>query len=135
MEKKKKKKKCVAEMENLPRGGRAGDDSALKLKGVAGGGLCRTGQHDTGARASAPGWKCSGSAPRGCSHRRGSCRLMVCRDSGVRERRDQGSEHRNSPALGGDRMLINICRVGVRRMGPDSFQWCPATGQGATGTN
>ena len=31
--------------------------------------------------------------------------------------------------------LINICRVGVRRMGPDSFQWCPATGQGATGTN
>jgi len=32
-------------------------------------------------------------------------------------------------------MLINICRVGVRRMGPDSFQWCPATGQGAMGTN
>ena len=32
-------------------------------------------------------------------------------------------------------MPINICRVGVRRMGPDSFQWCPATGQGATGTN
>jgi len=32
-------------------------------------------------------------------------------------------------------MLINIWRVGVRRMGPDSFQWCPATGQGATGTN
>jgi len=31
--------------------------------------------------------------------------------------------------------FINICRVGVRRMGPDSFQWCPATGQGATGTN
>jgi len=31
--------------------------------------------------------------------------------------------------------LRNICRVGVRRMGPDSFQWCPATGQGATGTN
>jgi len=28
-----------------------------------------------------------------------------------------------------------IFRVGVRRMGPDSFQWCPATGQGATGTN
>jgi len=25
--------------------------------------------------------------------------------------------------------------VGVRRMGPSSFQWCPATGQGATGTN
>ena len=25
-------------------------------------------------------------------------------------------------------MLINIWRVGVRRMGPDSFQWCPATG-------
>ena len=31
-------------------------------------------------------------------------------------------------------MLTNISRVGVRRMGPDSFQWCPATGQGATGT-
>ena len=24
---------------------------------------------------------------------------------------------------------------GVRRMGPNSFQWCPATGQGAMGTN
>jgi len=23
----------------------------------------------------------------------------------------------------------------VRRTGPDSFQWCPATGQGAMGTN
>ena len=34
-----------------------------------------------------------------------------------------------------DFMLTNICRVGVRRTGPDSFQWCPATGQGATGTN
>ena len=32
-------------------------------------------------------------------------------------------------------MLTNICRVGVRRTGPDSVQWCPATGQGATGTN
>ena len=32
-------------------------------------------------------------------------------------------------------MLTNIWRVGVRRMGPDSFQWCPVTGQGATGTN
>ena len=31
--------------------------------------------------------------------------------------------------------LLNIFRVGVRRTGPDSFQWCPATGQGATGTN
>ena len=27
-------------------------------------------------------------------------------------------------------MLINISRVGVRRTGPDSFQWCPVTGQG-----
>ena len=26
-------------------------------------------------------------------------------------------------------------RVGVRRMGPSSFQWCPVTGQGAMGTN
>ena len=32
-------------------------------------------------------------------------------------------------------MLTNISRVGVRRMGPDSFQWCPATEHGATGTN
>jgi len=32
-------------------------------------------------------------------------------------------------------MPLNICRVGVRRTGPDSFQWCPATGQGAMGTN
>ena len=32
-------------------------------------------------------------------------------------------------------MLVNIWRVGVKRMGPDSFQWCPATRQGATGTN
>ena len=29
-------------------------------------------------------------------------------------------------------MLTNICRVGVTRTGPESFQWCPATGQGAT---
>jgi len=33
------------------------------------------------------------------------------------------------------RYLINILRVGVRRMDPNSFQWCPVTGQGATGTN
>ena len=33
------------------------------------------------------------------------------------------------------RDLTSIFRVGVRRMGPDSFQWCSATGQGATGTN
>ena len=26
-------------------------------------------------------------------------------------------------------------KEGVRRTGPDSFQWSPATGQGATGTN
>ena len=36
-------------------------------------------------------------------------------------------------SLRGD--LINILRVDVKRMGPKSFQWCPATGQGATGTN
>ena len=29
----------------------------------------------------------------------------------------------------------NILRVGVRKMGPNSFQWCPVTGQGAMGTN
>ena len=28
-------------------------------------------------------------------------------------------------------MTRNILRVGIRRMGPDSFQWCPATGQRA----
>jgi len=27
-------------------------------------------------------------------------------------------------------MLINICRVGVRRMGPSSFQWCPRQDKG-----
>ena len=32
-------------------------------------------------------------------------------------------------------MPINILGVGVKRMGPDSFQWCPVTGQEATGTN
>jgi len=32
-------------------------------------------------------------------------------------------------------MLVNILRVGIRKVGPDSFQWCPATGQGETGTN
>ena len=38
--------------------------------------------------------------------------------------------------LRGDLINANkISRVGVRRMGPDSFQWCPATGQGTTGTN
>jgi len=31
-------------------------------------------------------------------------------------------------------MLINILGAGVKRTGPDSFQWCPQTGQGATGT-
>jgi len=38
--------------------------------------------------------------------------------------------------LRGDlRNPLNICRVAVRRTGPDSVQWCPATGQGAMGTN
>jgi len=32
-------------------------------------------------------------------------------------------------------MPINLSRVGVRRIGPSSFQWCPVTGQGLTGTN
>jgi len=34
--------------------------------------------------------------------------------------------------------LINayrFLRVDVKGMGPNSFQWCPATGQGAMGTN
>jgi len=30
---------------------------------------------------------------------------------------------------------LSYKKVGVKRMGPDFFQWCPATGQGATGTN
>ena len=32
-------------------------------------------------------------------------------------------------------MPTNTWRVGVRRMGLSSFQWCPVTGQGAMGTN
>ena len=32
-------------------------------------------------------------------------------------------------------MLTSVFRVGVKRMEPDSFQWCPVRGQGATGTN
>ena len=32
-------------------------------------------------------------------------------------------------------MFINISRVGVRRMGPDSFQWCPLSCHWAMGTN
>jgi len=31
--------------------------------------------------------------------------------------------------------LINMLRVGVKRMGPNSFQWCPVAGQRAMGTN
>jgi len=34
--------------------------------------------------------------------------------------------------------LINAYQYlkgGFRRRGPDSFQWCPVTGQGAMGTN
>jgi len=30
-------------------------------------------------------------------------------------------------------MLITNFRVGVKRTAPDSFQWCPAIGQGAMG--
>jgi len=30
--------------------------------------------------------------------------------------------------LRGDFINAFILRVGVRRVGPDSFQWCPATG-------
>jgi len=47
--------------------------------------------------------------------------------------REQGLFSLRKRKLRGD--LLNILRVGVRRMGPDSFQWCPATGQGAMGTN
>ena len=34
-----------------------------------------------------------------------------------------------------EEMLVNIWSMGVRRMGLNSFQRCPATGQGAMGTN
>ena len=38
--------------------------------------------------------------------------------------------------LRGDlRNASKYLQVRVRRMGPDSLQWCPATGQGAPGTN
>jgi len=38
--------------------------------------------------------------------------------------------------LTGDlKMPTNILWVGVKRTGPDYFQWCPATGQGAMGTD
>jgi len=30
--------------------------------------------------------------------------------------------------------LINAYKY-LKNMGPDSFQWCPVTGQGETGTN
>ena len=33
------------------------------------------------------------------------------------------------------KMPTNISRVGVKMTGPDSFQWCTVTGQGAMGTN
>ena len=32
-------------------------------------------------------------------------------------------------------MLRNIWRAAIKRMGPDSFLWCPATGQGAMGAS
>jgi len=32
-------------------------------------------------------------------------------------------------------MFINLLRVGVKRMGPNSFQWCPVTAQEATDTH
>jgi len=33
------------------------------------------------------------------------------------------------------RSFFDLKKLGVRRMGPSSFQWCPVTGQGAMGTN
>ena len=43
------------------------------------------------------------------------------------EYRREGVAVTEETAAGGP---TNICRVGVRRMGPSSFQWCPVTGQG-----
>jgi len=36
--------------------------------------------------------------------------------------------------LRGDLINAYVLRVGVSRMGPNSFQWCPVTGQGVMGT-
>ena len=70
-------------------------------------------------RASLPLWQPGVSAPIALLHAV-HCDLSAWRREGCE---------------GTSEMPLNICRVGVRRTGPDSFQWCPATGQGATGTN
>jgi len=56
--------------------------------------------------------------------------VFICVLSFVQPEEEKAERGRR---LRGD--LRNISRVGVRRMRPNSFQWCPATGQGATGTN
>ena len=49
--------------------------------------------------------------------------------------RELGSFSLNKRRLRGNLINRNILWAGVKRMGPDSFQWGPATGQGATDIN
>jgi len=79
------------------------------------------------------------SSERGCSSRAPASRRAGPAHRPQARRRDHGKRlphlpSRRVPAAA--RRLARVLRlVGVRRMGTSSFQWCPVTGQGATGTN